>query len=404
MKNAIFIFISLIFTFIPSFNHSNVNCILINERENAIDTNQIIDDVDEQISLHGNYYISLEIESGKVITSKNEHEKCFPASMTKMMGMYLILEEIHNSKISWDDEVICSSYASKMGGTQIYLEPNEKMRLEDLFKAVAINSSNDAIVCLGEHCFGTNEAFVKAMNNKAKLLKMNGTNFVNATGFDDPSHYTTPYDMAIIGRRLIIDYPEILNYSSLTESYIRENTDKPFWLVNTNKLLGDLDGLDGLKTGYTRLAKYNLTSTVKRNGIRILNVVMKEDSIEKRNQDTVKLTNYAFSKLKRIHLYGKNEVIIKDYYLENCKNNRCDFYVDQSIEITLLKEENENEITVEFELDQLKYPIKKDSKVGTLMIKLPSGEVLKYNVLTSSDLEKNTFWSIFLKKIHEMIL
>lgn len=146
---------------------------------------------EENINLNGDKCIVLEVSTGKVLYASNEHTKAFPASMTKMMGMYLVLESIHEGKIDFDDEVTCSEYASSMGGTQIYLEPGEQMKVEELFKAVAINSANDAIVCLGEYIFGDNDSFINAMNKKAKELKMNNTNFVNATGFDDESHYTT---------------------------------------------------------------------------------------------------------------------------------------------------------------------------------------------------------------------
>ena len=136
--------------------------------------------------------------SKRVIYSKNPHQKLYPASMTKMMGLYLILEAVENKKISFDDEVIVSSYASSMGGTQIFLEENEKMKVQDLFKAVAINSSNDAIVALGEYLASSNDNFVKMMNDKAKQFNMNDTHFNNATGFDDPEHYTSSYDMALL--------------------------------------------------------------------------------------------------------------------------------------------------------------------------------------------------------------
>ena len=209
---------------------------------------------EETLSLNGDKCLVMEVTTGRILYASNEHSKAYPASMTKMMGMYLVLEAINNNKLSFDEMVTCSSFASSMGGTQIFLEEGEQMSVNDLFKAVAINSANDAIVCLGEHLFGSNDAFVDKMNKKAKELKMENTNFVNATGFDDENHYTTPYDMGIIARRLVLDYQEVLEYSSLTEDYIKGNRDEEFWLVNTNKLLKHCDGMDGLKTGYTSKA------------------------------------------------------------------------------------------------------------------------------------------------------
>ena len=167
-------------------------------------------EAEETLVLNGNKALVMEVTSGRILYASNEHELAYPASMTKMMGMYLIMEAIRNNKISMDDNVICSSVASSMGGTQIYLEEGEEMKVEELFKAVSINSANDAIVCLGEYVFGSNENFIKEMNKKAKELGMNNTHFNNATGFDDENHYSTTYDMALIGRALVKDYPEVL--------------------------------------------------------------------------------------------------------------------------------------------------------------------------------------------------
>ena len=204
---------------------------------------------EETLSLNGNKALVMEVNSGRILYASNENEKAYPASMTKMMGMYLVMEAIKENKITMEDNVTCSSIASSMGGTQIYLEEGEVMKVEDLFKAVAINSANDAIVCLGEYIFGSNENFIKEMNNKAEELGMNNTHFNNATGFDDENHYSTTFDMGIIGRSLVKDYPEVLKYSSLTEDYIKGNRNEEFWLVNTNKLLKHCEGMDGLKTG-----------------------------------------------------------------------------------------------------------------------------------------------------------
>ena len=200
----------------------------------------------DEIDLNATSAVLMEPISKEVIYSKNPHEKLYPASMTKMMGLYLILEAVDNNKISFDDEVIVSSYASSMGGTQIFLEENERMSLNDLFKSVAINSANDAIVAMGEYLASSNEKFVEMMNQKAQEFNMKDTHFVNATGFDDPNHYTSAYDMALLGSHLVEFNEKILKYTSMQEGYVRENTQEPFWLVNTNKLLKYYEGLDGL--------------------------------------------------------------------------------------------------------------------------------------------------------------
>lgn len=194
--------------------------------------------------------ILIDVLTNKVLYEKNADEKLYPASMTKMMGMLLILEAIENKKINFEQEVTISNEASKMGGSQVYLEAGETMTIDELFKCVTIASANDAMYALAETLAGSELQFVNNMNKKAKEIGMKDTNFNNTTGFDDKNHYSTPRDMAKLARELMFKYEqEVSKYSSLKESYIRKDTSEPFWLVNTNRLLGDYDGLDGLKTG-----------------------------------------------------------------------------------------------------------------------------------------------------------
>ena len=194
--------------------------------------------------------ILIESKTGKVIYEKNMNEKLYPASMTKMMGMLLVLEAKEKNIIKFEQEIIISNEASKMGGSQVFLEPGETITIEQLFKCVTIASANDAMYALAETVAGSEYKFVQNMNKRAKELGMKNTNFVNTTGFDDVNHYSSPQDMAKLARELMLKYEkEVTKYSSLKESYIREDTSEPFWLVNTNRLLGDYIGLDGLKTG-----------------------------------------------------------------------------------------------------------------------------------------------------------
>ena len=192
----------------------------------------------ENIQISSNVGLLMEFSTGQIIYSKNASERKYPASMTKMMGMFIVLEKIKKQEIKYDDIVTVSENASSMGGSQVFLEPGEQITVNDLFKAICIASANDAIVALGEYAYGSEETFIAEMNSTAKLLGMNSTNFVNATGFHDPNHYTTAEDMATLALALLTNYKdEVLKYTSMYEGYIRENTQKPFWLVNTNKLV-----------------------------------------------------------------------------------------------------------------------------------------------------------------------
>lgn len=204
----------------------------------------------DQFQINSPVALLMEFSTGQIIYSKNINERKYPASMTKMMGLYLILQKLEEGSIKYDDIVTVTSNAASMGGSQVFLQPGEQITINDLFKSICIASANDAIIALGEHTFGSEQTFINEMNIMAKRLGMNNTNFINATGFHDPNHYTTANDMAILALALLTNYKDdILKYTSMYESYIRENTEKPFWLVNTNKLVRFYEGMDGLKTG-----------------------------------------------------------------------------------------------------------------------------------------------------------
>ena len=194
--------------------------------------------VSNELELAGNAKSAILIEqsTGQVLFEKNSHEKIPPASMTKMMSLLLIMESIDNGKIKLTDKVTVSKNASSMGGSQILLEEGEEMSVDDLLKGVSIASGNDAVVALAEYVGGSEENFVKMMNNKASKLGLNDTKFQNCHGLDSEGHYSSAYDMAMIARELL-NYKDILKYTSIYETYLRENTDRKIWLVNTNKVV-----------------------------------------------------------------------------------------------------------------------------------------------------------------------
>ena len=217
--------------------------------------------------------IVIERDTGEVLFEKNSHEKLPPASMTKIMTMLLIMEAIDNGSLSYDDKVRTSEYAASMGGSQVFLEPGEEMTVTDMLKAIAVASGNDASVAMAEHIAGTEEEFVAMMNEKAKELGLENTNFMNTNGLPAADHYTTSYDLAMISKELL-KYEDITKFTGIYEDYLRADTDNKFWLVNTNKLVRFYPGVDGLKTGYTREAMYCLTATAEKNDMRVISVIM----------------------------------------------------------------------------------------------------------------------------------
>ena len=355
-----------------------------------------------ELGLHSSSVVLIEPISKKVLYEVNKDEKHYPASMTKMMGMYLVLKNIESGKMKWTDMVETSEYASSMGGTQIYLEPYEKMSVEDMFKAVCINSANDAITALGEHIAGSTPAFVELMNKTAIELGMKNTNFMNPTGFDDENHYTTPYDMALVASELVKFGDSLFRFTMLKEDYIRKDTANPFWLVNTNKMLGHYDGLDGLKTGFTSKANYNLTATAKRNGVRLISVVMNEKTIAERSQDTTTLLNYGFANTQAIKLFDKNQIVaIHDF--ENSLEKETPLVVKENVIVVVDKNTKKEDLEANVELIKNEAPLKEGEYVGDLVVTTKSNEKFRFKVYAQKEVVKAKFLDYFFKNWLEMI-
>ena len=251
----------------------------------------------------------IEAKTGTVLYSKNEHDKLAPASMTKIMTMILVMEKLNKNLIKKDDLVTTPKEASSLGGSQIYLSEGEKMTVHDLLKAMCIASANDAAMSLAIYVGGNEKNFIKMMNDKAKELNLQNTNFENPYGFDNDNHFSSSYDMAMMARHLIMNYPDILSYTSIYEDYVREDTTKKFWLVNTNKLVKFMDGVDGLKTGWTEKSGYCLTATISKNNERFIAVSMGNTSTTKRNQEVSNLLNYGLINYETKTIYEKDEIV-----------------------------------------------------------------------------------------------
>lgn len=363
---------------------------------------QTINEEKPDLALNSSSVVLIEPNSKRVIYEENKDEKHYPASMTKMMGMYIVLDNIQKGNLKWNDMVTASEYASSMGGTQIFLEPNEQMSVEDLFKSVCINSANDAITALGEHIAGSTPAFVSLMNKTAKQLGMNNTNFVNPTGFDDENHYTTPYDMALVASELVKFNEDLFRFTRLKEDYVRKDSSNPFWLVNTNKMLGHFDGLDGLKTGFTSKANYNLTATAKRNGVRLISVVMNVDTIAHRSQDTATLLNYGFNKMTAIKVFEKNDIITYVNF-NNSLNTKTPVIVKEDVVVVTNKEVTKEDLKAEIEITILEAPLKKGDCVGYLTIIDKDNIKHTYRIYVDEEVSKANFFDYLFKNFLEFL-
>lgn len=357
---------------------------------------------DENIIKYSKSAVLIELETGKVLYEHNSYIKYEPASMTKMMTMKLVLDAVKSKRISMDDMITTSEYASKMGGSQIFLSPGEKMKVQDLFKSMVIASANDAAVSLAEAISGSEKFFVEQMNNEVKKLGLVNTNFSNATGLPTENHYSSSYDMAMIARSLLLAYEEeVIPYSSCYEDYIRKDTENPFWLVNTNKLIKHIDGIDGLKTGWTEGAGYCLTCTKKQDGMRLISVVMGSDTVIHRTEDTLALLNYGFNNFEVDVIYNKGDVIEVDSNLL-LDPNKYHVVTSSSVYNIRNKNESKSKITTEVEIYEDRINNLHKKKIGILKTYVDG------NLLTTTDLEliedtKRTSFIKLLLKILESI-
>lgn len=345
--------------------------------------------------------IMIEASTGEILFNKNEHEKLAPASMTKMMSMLLIMEEIEKGNLKWDEKITASENASSMGGSQIFLEKGEVMTVTELLKGIAIASGNDATVALAERISGTEDAFVKKMNEKARELGLKNTNFVTSTGLDADNHYSTAYDMSLIAKELV-KHEKILEFTGTYEEYLRTDTSDPFWLVNTNRLVRFYNGVDGLKTGFTSSAGYCLTATAKRDNMRLITVVMNEPDTTKRSSDTTKMLDYGFN------IYMVRNIVDKDTVLDSVKvelGEKLTTNIVSKDTITILNKKSDDirNITYEIEIDKIIAPVKKGDKVGLIKI-LEDGRVIStVDATVGEDIKKADIFTIFLRNLSEIL-
>lgn len=345
--------------------------------------------------------IMMDQNTHTVLYEKNANEKRPPASMTKVMSMLLVMDQIEKGNLSMDDEVTISENASSMGGSQVFLNPGETYVVRELLKAVAVSSANDAVVALAEKVAGSVDEFVQMMNQKASDLGLTDTHFMNPHGLDTDNHYTTAHDMILMASELI-KYESILDFTSIYEDYLKKNDGSSIWLVNTNKLVRFYDGVDGLKTGYTKNAMYCLTATAKKSNLRLITVVMGEDSSDQRSSDTVNLLNYGFNTYK-------NEVLLSHEQslglkrVENSSLDQINIYLKKDYAKLLKINAPHPEYSYQLKVGQLVAPILKNSSVGQIDVLDLNGSVVDtLDVTIHEDLKKLNVLSLMwlnLKRI-----
>lgn len=355
----------------------------------------------EDLAPNAKSAIMIEASTGEILFQKNKDEKLAPASMTKMMSMLLIMEEIENGNLKWNEMITTSEKASSMGGSQIFLKVGEKMTVEDLLKGVAIASGNDAVVALAERVSGSEEQFVKRMNVRAKDLGLKNTNFINATGLTADNHYSSAYDMSLIAKELV-KHEKILEFTSTYEDYLRKDTKSPFWLVNTNRLVRFKEGVDGLKTGFTDEAGYCLTATMKKDNMRLITVVMKEENTSKRSADTTKMLDYGFN-IYMVQTILDEKTTIEKKKVELGKTLTTEIVPKENITILNKKSDDQKNITYKTNINKIIAPVKKGDKVGTIDIIEDNNIISTIDATVKEDIAKANILTIYLRNLKEII-
>lgn len=342
--------------------------------------------------------ILVDFNTGKVLYSKNENEPLAMASMTKVMSMLLIMEKIDDGSLKYDDIVEISTESSSMGGSQIFLNPGDKYKVIDLLKGVAMASANDAVVALAEKTYGSKEHFIEAMNKKAESLGLKNTHFVNVHGLDEEGHYSSAYDMSVMARELL-KHEKILDFTRVYEEYLTKPDGSQIWLVNTNKLVRFYDGVDGLKTGFTQNAGYCLTATGKKNNLRLISVVMGEESIEKRSSDTVKLLNYGFNTFKVNLIKNKSEIIGKVNVQKGKKENVDVVLVNDLIELLNASDKPSN-YKFKILVDKITAPVKKGDVIGKVKVLNDNGILIsQVDITVNENVLKANLWDLFKRNL-----
>lgn len=332
----------------------------------------------------------IEQSSGLIIYDYNMHEKLRPASVTKIMSLLLIMEALDSGKIQLTDKIPCTEDAAKMGGSQIWLDVRETLTVEEMLKAICVVSANDCVVAMADYLEGSQDAFVKKMNQKAQELGMNDTTFKNCHGIDEDGHLTSAYDIAIMSRELLMNHPSITKYTTIWMDSLRDGKSS---LVNTNKLVINYNGCTGLKTGSTSIALYNLSASATRNNLSLIAVVLKAPTPAIRFSNAQKLLDYGFSNYT-VTSFGKKGDVIKSVEIKKGTSSSVDAILENDAEV-LMSNGSSKDITQEIKLDDtFTAPILEGQKLGEVEFSINGNVVSTVNLVANKSSDKLSFGSI----------
>ena len=354
-----------------------------------------------ELDVGGKSALLMDVATGTVLYEKNAHEKLAPASVTKVMTMLLIMEAIDDGKIGWNDMVTASEVAAAKGGSQIYLKVGETMSVSDMVKSIAVSSANDCACAMAEHIAGSESAFVELMNQRAKELGMNDTNFVNCTGLDDgenaEQHRTSAYDIALMSRELMKNHPKIKDFTTIWMDTVRNGA---FGLSNTNKLIRFYSGATGLKTGFTSGAGYCLSATAQREGLDLIAVVMGCETSQIRTAACKSMLDYGFANFALaapetpeaavpVKLGKSLEIAVKP-------ESEAAFLIDKA---------QKSSVTTEVTLEEsATAPISRGQRLGTMTIKAGDKTLAEVPLVAAEEVARLTWGDLMVKVLKQVAM
>jgi D-alanyl-D-alanine carboxypeptidase (penicillin-binding protein 5/6) len=336
-------------------------------------------------------------ENGTVLFQKDPHKRLPPASVTKIMTLLLAVEAVEQGRINLADEVFASENAWRQGGSQIWLEPGEKMTVKDMLSAVAVVSANDAAVALMEHIYGSEQAAVEAMNNRAETLGLANTHFNNVNGLPTTDHYMSAYDAALIGREAVT-HPLYMDMCGIKEAWLRDGKN---WLVNTNKLLWWYKGGDGLKTGWTEEAKYCFVGTAKRDGLRLISAVFATPEPRSHLRESMKVLDWGFANFSAVPIVTQG-TIVERLKVNKGVDKELQLVAAQDLNLIIGKGQNKNLQKKIIADSAVNAPVAEGQKCGELVVLKDGKEVGKVDLLAEKSVEKAGLLRIFQNMITNM--
>ena len=366
---SIFLSFLLLLTILPISSNADVSSFVWSSQDFTTEVSSNLENTD--LKLESASAILIDQNSGKILYENNPHEQLRPASVTKVMSILLIMEALDRGRITLEDKVPCSENAASMGGSQIWLDVREELSVNDMLKAICVVSANDCTVAMAEYLAGSEEAFVRQMNERAKELGMNDTVFKNCHGIDTDGHVTSAYDIALMSRELLKNHPSITNYTTIWMDSLRDGKSE---LVNTNKLIRNYKGATGLKTGSTGLALYNLSASATRDGLSLIAVIMKAPSTQIRFAEAQKLLDFGFTNFEYTS-FAKKDSVLKQVVVEKGVENSVNALFAEDSGCVLQKGMSQNIEQVVTLPDLISAPIEAGNKIGEVKYLL-NGEII----------------------------